>query len=198
MISDKVRESLRALIKEQRWSDVQLMLTEEARKVPESEEILYYQGVLFIGLGKKEEAIATLGYAIRQAVELNRFLLAMAASAKLEEISPADVQLRIRRADLYLSMGLDRAAYEYLIREFEFYRRRNNPHALYLIVRKMLSIDEENLDLALNMAKMLSHLGQKEEARRTVENVIFTLQGRGSYEEATRIQTEYEYLYEDS
>lgn len=198
MISDSIRQTLRTLTREKKWEEAQKMLADEAKNSPESAEILYYQGLVFLAQGKNQEALATLGYAMRQAIEQDRFILAMASAAKLEVLSPADVGLRIRRADLYISMGLDKGAYEYLLREFEFFRRQNNPHAAYMIAKKVVSIDEENLDLALKMAKIMAHLEQKGEARRIVENVIFALQGRGNYEEATRIQIEYAQLYEES
>ena len=108
------------------------------------------------------------------------------------------MDIRLRRTDLYLAMGLVHAAYDYLLREFDFYRRRNDPHALSSIVKKMIDIDKENLDLALKVANILAYLEQKDEVRRVVENVIFTLQGQGKYTEAAQIQKKYTKLYEES
>jgi hypothetical protein len=62
----------------------------------------------------------------------------------------------------------------------------------------MIDIDKENLDLSLKVAKILAYLEQKDEVRRVVENVIFTLQGQGKYTEAAQIQKEYTKLYEES
>jgi predicted Zn-dependent protease len=197
MISDNVRQALRTLIKEKKWDEAQKALADESKNAHESPELLYYQGLVFLTQGKRQEALTTLGYAMRQAIEQDQFVLAMASAARLEALSPSEVGLRISRADLYISMGLDKAAYEYLLREFESFRLRNDPHAIYLLAKKIVSLDEESLDLALIIAKILAHLEQKGEARRIVENVIFALQGRGNYDEATRIQIEYGKLYEE-
>lgn len=196
MLADDVRKSLSAALRDKRLDEAKQLIAAEMPRNPDSEELTYFQGVLFLEQGRKEEGLDNIRQALELAEERSNYNFAIAAAARLAALDPDDVDIRLRRADYYLNMGLDHAAYEYLLREFDFYRRRNNARALFFIVKKMITIDSENLDLALKMANILKHLKQIDEAKRVVENVIFTLQGQGKYDEAAKIQKEYEKLYE--
>lgn len=198
MPTSEVRKALSAALREGRLDKARAMLEQEAARAPDAKELAYFQGVLLLAEGKTGEGAAKLKDALNTAQERSNFVLAIAAAARLARKNPDNVDIRLRRADLYIAMGVEHAAYDYLLREFDFYRRRNDPRSLALIVKKMITIDKENLDLALKVAKILAYLEQKDEVRRVVENVIFTLQGQGKYTEAAQIQKEYTKLYEDS
>lgn len=197
MLKSEVRKAISGALREGRLEEARAMLEQEKVRSPDAEELAYFQGVLFLAQGQTEEGIAKLKDALNKAEERSNFVLAIAAAARLAEADPRDIDTRLRRADLYTAMGLEHAAYDYLLREFDFYRKRNDPRSLSFIVKKIVMIDEANLDLALKMAKILALLGQKNEVHRVVENVIFTLQGQGKYDEAANIQKEYAKLYEE-
>ena len=197
MLTSELRKALSDALREGLLEEARAMLEQEKARSPDTEELAYFQGVLFLAQGKTEEGIAKLKDALNVAEERSNFVLAIAAAARLAEADPRDIDTRLRRADLYTAMGLEHAAYDYLLREFDFYRKRNDPRLLSFIVKKIIMIDEANLDLALKMAKILALLGQKNEVHRVVENVIFTLQGQGKYDEAANIQKEYTKLYEE-
>jgi len=198
VLTSEVRKALSDALREGRLNEARMMLEREGAYAPDAEELSYFQGVLFLAQGQTEEGIAKLKDALSMAQERSNFVFAIAAAARLARKDPDNVDIRLRRTDLYLAMGLVHAAYDYLLREFDFYRRRNDPHALSSIVKKMIDIDKENLDLALKVANILAYLEQKDEVRRVVENVIFTLQGQGKYTEAAQIQKKYTKLYEES
>lgn len=198
MLTSEVRQALSDALREDRLDEAGTVLERETDRMPDAEELVYFQGVLLLAQGQTEEGIAKLKDALSMAQERSNFVFAIAAAARLAQKDPEDINIRLRRTDLYLAMGLVHAAYDYLLREFDFYRRRNDPHALSSIVKKMIDIDKENLDLSLKVAKILAYLEQKDEVRRVVENVIFTLQGQGKYTEAAQIQKEYTKLYEES
>ncbi|TET23401.1 MAG: hypothetical protein E3J71_02510 [Candidatus Stahlbacteria bacterium] len=198
MLTSEVRKALSDALREGRLNEARMMLEREGAYAPDAEELSYFQGVLFLAKGQTQEGAAKLKDALSMAQERSNFVFAIAAAARLAQKDPEDINIRLQRADLYLTMGLVHAAYDYLLREFDFYRRRNDPRFLSFIVKKMIAIDKENLELALKVAKILDHLGQKDEVRRVVENVIFTLQGQGRYDEAAQIQKEYTKLYEES
>ena len=197
MLTSELRKALSDALREGRVEEARAMLKQEKARSPDAEELAYFQGVLSLAQGKTEEGIAKLKDALNVAEERSNFVLAIAAAARLTEADPRDIDTRLRRADLYTAMGLEHAAYDYLLREFDFFRKRNDPRLLSFIVKKIIMIDEANLDLALKMAKILALLGQKKEVHRVVENVIFTLQGQGKYDEAANIQKEYTKLYEE-
>ncbi|MBA7595547.1 hypothetical protein ES703_02511 [subsurface metagenome] len=198
MLTSEVRKALSDALREGRLNEARMMLEREGVHAPDAEELSYFQGVLFLAKGQTQEGAAKLKDALSMAQERSNFVFAIAAAARLAQKDPDDINIRLQRADLYLAMGLVHAAYDYLLREFDFYRRRNDPRSLSFIVKKMIAIDKENLELALKVAKILDHLEQKDEVRRVVENVIFTLQGQGRYDEAAQIQKEYTKLYEES
>jgi len=198
VLTSEVRKALSDALREGRLNEARMMLEREGAYAPDAEELSYFQGVLFLAQGQTEEGIQKLKDALSVAEERSNFVFAIAAAARLARKDPDNVDIRLRRADLYLAMGVEHAAYDYLLREFDFYRRRNDPHALSSIVKKMIDIDKENLDLALKVAKILAYLEQNDEVRLVVENVIFTLQGHGKYTEAAHIQKEYTKLYEES
>jgi tetratricopeptide (TPR) repeat protein len=197
LFTSEVRKAISDALRKGLLEDARAMLEQERARSPDAEELAYFQGVLFLAQGKIEEGIAKLKDALSKAEERSNFVLAIAAAARVAEADPRDIDTRLRRADLYTAMGLEHAAYDYLLREFDFYRKRNDPRLLSFIVKKIIMIDEANLDLALKMAKILALLGQKNEVHRVVENVIFTLQGQGKYDEAANIQKEYTKLYEE-
>lgn len=197
MPSDDVRKTLSAALKEGRLEDADARIRQELALRPDSEELTYFQGALLLAQGKKEKGLEKLKEALNSAEERSNYTIAIAAAARISAANPEDVNVRLRRADLYLMMGLEHAAYGYLLREFDFYRSRNDPRSLSYVVKKITTIDEANLDLTLKMAKILCYLEQKEEARGVVESVVFTLQGQGKYDEAAKIQKEFGKLYEE-
>ncbi len=197
MLADEKRKALSTALRQGKLEEAGEMLEEEKRVDPDSETLTYYEGVLAIREGKKEEGSTLLKQAMYRAEENSNLSIIMGSAARLAELYPDNVELRLHRADLYLMSGMIRAAYEFLLREFNFYRYRNNSQALSLIVKKMLSIDEGNLDLALGMAKILERLEIKEEVKRVVENAVFVLQGQGKYDQAAEIQKKYSKLFEE-
>lgn len=197
MLADEKRKTLSTALRQGKLGEAREMLEEEKRVDPDSETLTYYEGVLAIREGKKEEGSTLLKQAMYRAEENSNLSIIMGSAARLAELYPDNVELRLHRADLYLMSGMIRAAYEFLLREFNFYRYRNNSQALSLIVKKMLSIDEGNLDLALGMAKILERLEIKEEVKRVVENAVFVLQGQGKYDQAAEIQKKYSKLFEE-
>lgn len=197
MLTDETRKALSAALREGKFSEAKALLKEEEKQNPDSEALMYFRGVLAILEGRTEEGSSLLKQAMYRAEESSNLLITMAAGARLGLLYPDNVELRLHRADIYLMSGMVRAAYEYLLREFEFYRRRNNSHAITLIVKKMLAIDEGNLDLALGMAKILEKLEKRDEVKRVVENAVFVLQGQGKYSQAAEIQKKYSKLFEE-
>jgi tetratricopeptide (TPR) repeat protein len=197
MLASEARKAISDAIREGRLEEARALLEEGKSRSPDAEELTYFQGVLSMAQGQTQEGIEKLKDALNLAEERSNFVLAIAAAARLAEIDPSDIDTRLHRASLYAAMGLEHAAYDYLLREFDFYRKRNDPRLVSFIVKKIIMIDEANLDLAIKMAKILALLGQKDEVHRVIENVIFTLQGQGKYDEAAKIQKEYTKLYEE-
>ncbi|GEM_PF-2052950 len=197
MVAEKTLNEIRAALYEGRLDDAGAIIEREYNSFSDSPKLRYYQGVLLLKRNNQQEAIATLNEALGLATSAGDFKIALAASAYLAIQKNYDIKVRFTRADLYLAMGLTKAAYEYLLGELEFYRALNQVNLIFPVIKKIISIDEENLDLTLNMAKILNHLGKKAEVRRVVESAIFTLQGRGKYDEAAKIQKEYSKLYEE-
>ncbi|MBD3286531.1 hypothetical protein GF359_08165 [candidate division WOR-3 bacterium] len=197
MIVDEIRKQLRVAMRKKAWEDYEEILVQAASQIKGWNELSYYQGILFIYQQDTENGLELLREAMVAAEERNNFPLAMSAASRIASVEPNNLDVRLRRSDLYIAMGLVSAAYEYLLREFDFYRRRNDANSLYYIVKKIISIDPTNLDLALKMAKILARLGRKDEVRRVVESAVFSLQGQGKYDEAAQIQTEYRKLYEE-
>ncbi|MBN2379846.1 hypothetical protein JXM67_08615 [candidate division WOR-3 bacterium] len=197
MIIEEIRKQLRMAMRKENWGEYYDILEHAASQIKGWNELSYYQAILFLKKGEKEVGLDLLKEAMVAAEERNNFALAIATAARIATEEPNNLDVRLRRSDLYITMGLTSAAYEYLLREFDLYRRRNDPHALYYIVKKMIAIDPSNLDLSLNMAKILARLGRKDEVRRVVESAVFTLQGQGKFDEAAQIQKEYRKLYEE-
>jgi hypothetical protein len=197
LLKDETRKKISAALRKGQLNDADALITSEAARYPESEEIKYFQSLILLAKGEAEEGLGSLLDSLRLAEERSNLRIAIAASARLSSMSPDNIDLRLRRADLYYTFGLERAAYEFLLREFDNFRLRNDLGAMHLIVKKIISIDETNLDLTLGMAKILSYLGKNEEVRKVVENAVFYLQGQGKYKEAAEIQKEYAKLYED-
>lgn len=197
MLADEVRKKISAALRDGRLDEANMLITEEASRNPDSEELGYFKSLLKLAQGEAEEGLETLIKAMRLAEERSNLRIAIAASARLSSMSTANIDLRLRRADLYYTFGLERTAYEFLLREFDNYRQKNDLGAMHQIVKKIISIDETNLDLTLGMAKILSYLGKDEEVRKVVENAVFYLQGQGKYKEAADIQKEYSKLYEE-
>jgi len=197
MIVEEIRKQLRVAMRKKAWNEFEEILAQAASQIKGWNELPYYQGILLMNQQDTETGLELLREAMVSAEERNQFPLAIAASARIAAEDPKDLTVRLRRSDLYIAMGLVSAAYEYLLREFDFFRRRNDANSLYYIVKKIISIDPTNLDLSLKMAKILARLGRKEEVRRVVERAVFSLQGQGKYDEAAQVQKEYRKLYEE-
>ena len=101
---------------------------------------------------------------------------AIAIYKKISKVDPNTVDTFLKLAELYQLQGLNREAREQYLQATEFLKKRNQPNRVIEVLRKLVQLDPENINLRNRLAAEYEQASQREDAAQVyLESAQFLL-----------------------
>jgi len=89
---------------------------------------------------------------------------AIAIYRKISKVEPNSVDTLLKLAELYQLQGLSREAREQYLQAAGFFKKRNQPERALEVLRKLVQLDPENINLRNRLAGECEQMGKREDA----------------------------------
>lgn len=154
---------------------------------PNDERTLQKIGELYSRLGRAQEAKNAYSRVSEIYVRQGFYLKAIAVVKQMLQFEPNQVDLHKKLAEMYQQLGLlseTIAQYQLLI---SLYEKQNRPQDALEALRRITSIDADNLPNRIHLAESFIKLGMAKEGLETYEDALEHLKRAGRQEDYLRV-----------
>ncbi|MFZ3071695.1 MAG: tetratricopeptide repeat protein [Thermodesulfobacteriota bacterium] len=147
-------------------------------------------GELYSKLGNKDEAINEYNEVAKIHTKKGFYLKAIAVYKQILKLDESSLEVHNKLADLYTKQRLIADAiteFSYIVNVYEKKARTNDAFEL---VKKMVSLDPENMGVKLRLADMHLKLGYDKDAKAEYKWVYDKLMSQGKFDKAEKIYFE--------